>query len=223
MFMSPQQFGNVGLSPFEAVTAVVTSATQGFWAVTTEATGYSQKSVANVFSLGEKLSRARRLDEIIQLNSDFARVAFDDFTAEVSKIGSIYANMANQTMRVAQEGVNARPVDEPATNAAKQAAPRKQDKRRWCLQPQQGEGRVAKQRSVVSVAGPARGREDAGADPRSFPSRASGFRKGAVKAQAGQAGVDVNAAMGPPFSQASTGLAGLEPSLAAERRARWNR
>ena len=127
MFMSPQQFGNVGLSPFEAVTAAVTSTTQGFWAVTTEATGYSQKSVANVFALGEKLSRARRLDEIIQLNSDFARVAFDDFTAEVTKIGSIYANMANQTMRVAKEGVNARPVDEPATNAAKQAAPRKQD------------------------------------------------------------------------------------------------
>ena len=50
-------------------------------------------------------SRARRLDEIIQLNSDYARVAFDDFTAEVTKIGSIYANMANQTMRVAKEGV----------------------------------------------------------------------------------------------------------------------
>jgi hypothetical protein len=127
MFMNPQQFGNVGLTQFEAVTAAVTSATQGFWAVTTEATGYSQKSVANVFALGEKLSRARKLDEILQLNSEFARVALDEFTAEVTKIGSIYADMANQTMRVAKEGLNVRSVDDPAASAPKPAAPRKQE------------------------------------------------------------------------------------------------
>jgi hypothetical protein len=127
MFMNPQQFGNVGLTQFEAVTAAVTSATQGFWAVTTEATGYSQKSVANVFALGEKLSRARKLDEILQLNSEFARVALDEFTAEVTKIGSIYADMANQTMRVAKEGLNVRSVDGPSARAPKPAAPRKQE------------------------------------------------------------------------------------------------
>ena len=127
MFISPQQFGNVGLTPFEAVATAVTSATQSFWAITTEATGYSQKSAANVFALSEKLSRARKLDEIIQLNSDFARVAFDDFTAEVVKIGGIYADMANQTMRMAKEGLNARAPDQSPANAAKQAAPRKQD------------------------------------------------------------------------------------------------
>ena len=127
MFISPQQFGNVGFTQFEAVTAAVTSATQGFWAVTTEATGYSQKSVAKVFALGEKLSRARKLDEIIQLNSDFTRVALDDFTAEITKIGSIYADMANKTMRVAKKGFNVGSLDESSAEASKQAAPRKQE------------------------------------------------------------------------------------------------
>jgi hypothetical protein len=126
MFISPQQFGNVGFTQFEAVTAAVTSATQGFWAVATEATGYSQTSVAKILALGEKLSRARKLDEIIQLNSDFTRVALDDFTAEITKIGSIYADMANKTMRVAKEGFNVRP-DESSAEASKQAAPRKQE------------------------------------------------------------------------------------------------
>ncbi|WP_158658689.1 phasin family protein [Methylocystis bryophila] len=125
--MSPQQIGNAGLTQFEAVTAAATSATQGFWAITTEATGYSQKSVANIIALGEKLSRARKLDEIIQLNSDFARTAFDDFTTEVTKIGSIYADMANQTMRVAKAGFNARPLEEAPVNPLKPAASRKQD------------------------------------------------------------------------------------------------
>lgn len=128
MFMSPQQIGNAGLTQFEAVTAAATSATQGFWAITTEATGYSQKSVANIFSFGEKLSRARKFDEIIQLNSDFARTAFDDFTAEATKIGSIYADMANQTMRVAKAGFfNAPPLEATPVNPLKPAASRKQD------------------------------------------------------------------------------------------------
>jgi hypothetical protein len=126
MFVNPQQFGNIPFTPFEAVTAAVTSATQGFWAVTTEATGYSQKSVANVFAFGEKLSRARKLDEIIQLNSDFAKVAFDEFTAEVTKIGSIYADIANQTMRAAKEGY-VQPLEEASANAVKQTSPRKQE------------------------------------------------------------------------------------------------
>ena len=120
MFMTPQQFGSVGFAPFEAATAAVSSATQGFWAVTTEATGYSQKSVANVFAFGEKLSRARKLDEIVQLNSDFAKQTFDEFTAEVTKLGSIYADVANQTMRAAKE--SAKPL-EAATAGAAKAAP----------------------------------------------------------------------------------------------------
>ena len=127
MFIGPQQFGSFGLTPFEGVAAAVTSATQGFRAITTEATGYSQKSAAHVFALGEKLSRARKLDDIIQLNSDFARVALSDFTAEIAKIGGIYADMANQTMRAAKEGCIARPPDQSTANGASQATPRKQD------------------------------------------------------------------------------------------------
>ncbi len=127
MFMNPQQFGSVGFAPFEAATAAVSSATQGFWAVTTAATGYSQKSVANVFAFGEKLSRARKLDEIIQLNSDFAKLTFDEFTAEVTKIGSIYADVANQSIRVAKEGIDTRPLEAAAANAVKSALPRKQE------------------------------------------------------------------------------------------------
>ena len=127
MFMNPQQFASVGFAPFEAATAAVSSATQGFWAVTTEATGYSQKSVANAFAFGEKLSRARKLDEIIQLNSDFAKLTFDEFTAEVTKLGSIYADVANQTLRVAKEGLDARPLETVATSAVKAAPQRKQE------------------------------------------------------------------------------------------------
>jgi phage-related tail protein len=70
----------------------------------------------------ERSSLARKLDEVIQLNSDFAKLTFDEFTAEVTKIGSIYADVANQTLRVAKE--SAKPLAE-AASAAKAASQRK--------------------------------------------------------------------------------------------------
>jgi hypothetical protein len=134
MFMNPQQLGNAGLTQFEALTAAVTSATQGFWALTTETSGYSQKSFANVFAFGQKLSRARKLDEVIQLNFDFAKAALDDFTAQATKVGNIYADIANQAMRqakdglsVAKERLDVSPLDETSAKALKPTAPRKQD------------------------------------------------------------------------------------------------
>ncbi len=134
MLMNPQQLGNAGLSQFEALTAALTSVTQGFWAVTRETSGYSQKSFANAFAFSEKLSHARKLDEVIQLNFDFARTTLDDFTAQVTKVGGIYADIANQTMRQTKEGFNAakeeldaRPVEESSVNALKSAAARKRD------------------------------------------------------------------------------------------------
>jgi hypothetical protein len=134
MFMNPQQLGGAGLTQFEALAAAATSATQGFWTITKETSGYSQRSFANAFAFSEKLSRARKLDEIIQLNFDFAKASLDDFTAQVTKVGNIYADIANQTMRqakdgfsVAKEGPTVRPLDESSSNALKPTAPRKQD------------------------------------------------------------------------------------------------
>ena len=134
MVMNPQRLGSAGLTQFEALAAAATSATQGFWTVTRETSGYSQRCFANVFAFSEKLSRARKLDKIMQLNFDFAKSSLDDFTAQVTKVGNIYADIANQTMRqsrdgysVAKEGLTVRPFDESSSNALKPAAPRKQD------------------------------------------------------------------------------------------------
>jgi hypothetical protein len=131
MFVNPQKLGSAGLTQFEALTAALTSATQGFWAVTKETSGYSQRSFANAVAFSEKLSRARKLDEVIQLNFDFAKATLDDFTSQVTKVGSIYAEVANQTMRqakdgltVAKGGLDVRPLDESPAKALKPVAPR---------------------------------------------------------------------------------------------------
>ena len=63
-------------------------------AIATEATGYSTKSVENGFALWERLLHTREPDEIVQLQSDFGKAAYDDFIAGATKISNIYADLA---------------------------------------------------------------------------------------------------------------------------------
>jgi hypothetical protein len=127
MFIDHQQLNTLGLSQFEAMTAATTSATQSLWAISNEVADYSKKNLESSFALREKLVQARKLDEIVQLHSDFAKAAYDEFIARANKIGNIYADLAKETFRVTEVGLGARSSDGSSANASKQASARKQD------------------------------------------------------------------------------------------------
>jgi hypothetical protein len=44
----------------------------------------------------EKLMGVKKLDEAIQLQSDFAKTAYEDFVAEATMIGEMYSNLAKE-------------------------------------------------------------------------------------------------------------------------------
>ena len=71
---------------FEAVTAATASSTKGLQAVATEMTDYSKKSFEKSRAHFEKLVGVKNVNEAIQLQSDFARFAYEDFVAEATKI-----------------------------------------------------------------------------------------------------------------------------------------
>ena len=127
MFTDHQQLKTLGLSQFEAMTGATTSATKSLWAIFNEVADYSKKNLESSFALREKLVQARKLDEIVQLHSDFAKAAYDEFIARANKIGSIYVDLAKETFRVTEAGLSARSSDGSSANASKPASARKQD------------------------------------------------------------------------------------------------
>ena len=85
-----------GTSSFEAVTAATASSTKCLQAIGTEMTDYSKKSFEKSRAHFEKLVAVKDFNEAIQLQSDFAKSAYEDFVAEATKIGEMYANLAKE-------------------------------------------------------------------------------------------------------------------------------
>ena len=81
---------------FEAVTTATASTTKGLQAIAAEITDYSKNSFEKSRAHFEKLVGVKKIDEAIQLQSDFAKSAYEDFVAEATKIGSLYSDLAKE-------------------------------------------------------------------------------------------------------------------------------
>lgn len=127
MFINSEEIMTLGLSQVDVLTAAATSTAKGLLAITTEATGYSKKSVENGFALWERLLHARKPDEIVQLQSDFGKTAYDDFIAGATKVSNIYADLAKEAFSTSKAGLNAQSSDASSTSASKRASTPKLD------------------------------------------------------------------------------------------------
>jgi hypothetical protein len=88
-----------GKAPFEAFTAVTASSTKGLQAIAAETTDYSKKSFEKSRAHFEKLIGVKKIDEAIQLQSDFAKSAYEDFVAQATKIGEMYSSLAKEAFK----------------------------------------------------------------------------------------------------------------------------
>lgn len=95
-FESVQQLGK---EQFEAVSAAAAAVTKGWQSIAAETTDYSKKSFEKSRLLAEKLIGVKKIDEAIQLQSEFAKGAYEDFVAEAVKIGEIYSNIAKEAFK----------------------------------------------------------------------------------------------------------------------------
>ena len=93
------QFKAFGSAPFEAFSTANAPSMQGLQAIAAETTGYSMKSFEKSREFFEKLIGVKKIEEAIQLQSDFAKTAHEDFMAQAARIGEMYANLANQAFK----------------------------------------------------------------------------------------------------------------------------
>ena len=98
-----------GRAPFEAFTAATASSTKGLQTIAAETTDYSKKSFEKSRVLFEKLSGVKKIDEAIQLQSDFAKSAYEDFMAQATKIGEMYSSLTAEAFKPITVATPAKP------------------------------------------------------------------------------------------------------------------
>jgi hypothetical protein len=68
-------------------------------AIATEVADYSKKSFEDGTKVMEKLLGAKSLDKAIEIQTDYAKTAYEGFVAQATKIGELYADLAKETYK----------------------------------------------------------------------------------------------------------------------------
>ena len=71
----------------------------GFQAIATAYGDYTKKSFEDTKSFVEKLSGVKSFDKVVEIQTEFAKSAFETFVAESQKIGALYSDLAKQSYK----------------------------------------------------------------------------------------------------------------------------
>ncbi|MCV3240476.1 phasin family protein [Mesorhizobium sp. ZC-5] len=87
-----KEFMDTGLKSFASLS-------KGFQAIATEATEYSKKSFETGSAAIEKLVAAKSLEKAIEIQTDYAKQAYEGFVAQATKLGELYAEVAKDAYK----------------------------------------------------------------------------------------------------------------------------
>ena len=99
MITNVEEIQKFGKQQLEAATAATASFSKGLQEIALETTDYSKKAVAANTSVVEKLLGAKSIETAIQIQTDFAKSAYESFVAQSAKVGELYARLAKDAFR----------------------------------------------------------------------------------------------------------------------------
>ncbi len=91
-----QQYGKEHI---ESVVASATTVQNGLQAIASAYGDYTKKSFEDTKSFVEKLSGVKSLDKALEVQTDYAKSAYETFMAESQKIAGMYTDLAKQSFK----------------------------------------------------------------------------------------------------------------------------
>jgi len=71
-------------------------------AIFTEGADYTKKSVESRLAVVEKLLGCKSLETVIQIQSEYAKMAYAAFVAQATKMGELHSNLAKAAFKPAE-------------------------------------------------------------------------------------------------------------------------
>jgi hypothetical protein len=91
-----QQNGNEQIGAANVSTSAFPA---GFQAIATAYGDYTKKSFEDTRSFVEKLSGVKSFEKAVEIQTEFARTAYETFVTESQKIGALYGDLAKQSYK----------------------------------------------------------------------------------------------------------------------------
>lgn len=87
-----KEFMDTGLKSFAALS-------KGVQSISVEATEFSKKAYEHGTGTLEKLMSAKSLDKAVEIQTDYAKQAYEGFVAQASRMSELYAEMAKDAYK----------------------------------------------------------------------------------------------------------------------------
>src|SRR4051812_21374634 len=91
-----QQYGK---EQFETAVASATTMQHGMQAIASAYGDYTKKSFEDTKSMVEKLSGVKSIDKALEVQTEFAKSAYETFVAESQKLAGVYSDPPKQTFK----------------------------------------------------------------------------------------------------------------------------
>ena len=99
MMKNFEDFPAFGKQQFNASVASATAFTKGMQTIATEFAEYSKKSFEDSTAVVEKAAAAKSLDKAFEIQSDYAKSAYEGYVGQMTKLGEMYASIAKEAYK----------------------------------------------------------------------------------------------------------------------------
>jgi len=89
-------YDNLGATSFEGATRVTQE-------IASQIADYSKRSLEQGTKTVENLLGARSLDKAVEVQTEFARAAYENYASHATRLGQLYADLATETFKSCQD------------------------------------------------------------------------------------------------------------------------
>ena len=101
------ELNTLGKRNLEAMVASVTAATKGAEAVGSQAMAYHKRSLEDGVAAAKAMASAKSLQEVVELQTAFAKTAMETYLAEMNRMSETVANSVKESLAPLNERVTA--------------------------------------------------------------------------------------------------------------------
>jgi hypothetical protein len=99
MIKNIDDFQKLGQQNVDTAMKMIGEWNKGWQAIATEMTDYTKRSFEEGTATVEKLMTAKSFEQAVEIQTGYAKRAYDDYMHQVSKLGGLYAELAKEAYK----------------------------------------------------------------------------------------------------------------------------
>ena len=99
MIKNYEDFQKLGQQNVDTAMKMVGEWSKGWQTIAAEMTDYTKRSFEEGTATVEKLLAAKSIEQAVEIQTGYAKRAYDDYMHQVSKLGGLYAELAKEAYK----------------------------------------------------------------------------------------------------------------------------